>query len=269
MPVLTLIGRSASQSWHVLLGAAIVIAGFELLLVAQAVSIESSSAFDRMAEFVPGFLQRGLGQQALLLATFKGTIAFGYFHPVVILFVTILAVYFATEPAHDVESRRVDLILARSVPRHWLITRSLVTSASAVVVFVTLMAACTWIGLQLFASRLASWPEPGTIATLIVHLASVACCCGALGLAIAAGARRWTIAFSLAALTTIVLYFLDFLAIAWPRARAISWISPFDYFPAIPILGGTAPRWSNLIVLWTATIVLAAIAYWRFERRDL
>jgi ABC-type transport system involved in multi-copper enzyme maturation permease subunit len=51
--------------------------------------------------------------------------------------------------------------------------------------------------------------------------------------------------------------------------RAIAWISPFDYDPAIPIMAGTAPAWSNLVVLWTATVVFVAVAYWRFERRDL
>jgi ABC-type transport system involved in multi-copper enzyme maturation permease subunit len=51
--------------------------------------------------------------------------------------------------------------------------------------------------------------------------------------------------------------------------RAVAWISPFDYYPAIPIMAGTAPAWSNLVVLWTATVVFVAVAYWRFERRDL
>lgn len=268
MRVLTLIGRSAGQSWHVLIGCLIVATGFELLLVAQAVSIQASNAFSRMGELMPGFMQRGLGQQALLLATFKGTVAFGYFHPVIVLFVTILAVYFATEPAHDVESGRVDLLLARAVPRHRLITRSLLLSAGSVVAMVSLMAAGTWAGLSAFGAGM-NGPDAATVLALIAHLTAVAWWCGALGLAVAAGARRWTTAFSLVALATVVLYFVDFLAIAWPRVRAIAWISPFDYFPAIPILGGTAPAWRNLVVLWSVTAVLYVVAYWRFQRRDL
>ena len=269
MRVLTLIRRSAGQSWHVLVGCLVVVTGFELLLVAQAVSIQSSNAFERMGELMPGFLQRGLGQQAFLLATFKGTVAFGYFHPVIVLFVTILAVYYATEPAHDVESGRVDLLLARAVPRHRLITRSLLLSMLSVVAMVALMAAGTWGGLSAFAVGMSNRPEAATVWRLAVHLAAVAWCCGALGLAVAAGAQRWTTAFSFVALTAVVLYFLDFLAIAWPPVRAIAWISPFDYYPAIPILGGTAPTWSNLVVLWSVTAVLSVVAYWRFARRDL
>lgn len=267
--LLTLVQRSASQSWFVLIGCAAIVTGFELLLVAQAVSIQSSNAFQRMEEFVPAFLQRGLGQQALLLATFKGTVAFGYFHPVIVMFVTVTAVYFASEPAHDVEAGRVDLVLARSVPRHRIITRSLLLAIGSSVLLLALMAAGTWAGLHGFASGVDSWPEARTLATLIAHLAAVSWCCAAFALAVAAGARRWSTAFSFAALTAIVLYFVDFLAIAWPRARAVAWISPFDYFPAVAILAGTAPGWRNLAILCSATVVLSAIAYWRFAHRDL
>lgn len=269
MVPLTLMRRSAAQGWLVLGGCAVVVFGFEMVLVAQAASIEASQAFGKMTDLLPAFLQRGLGQQALLLATFNGTVAFGYFHPVIVLFVTMNGVYFATEPAHDVESKRVDLLLARAVPRHRLITRSLVLSAGSVVVLVALMALGTWAGLHAFAGGVAKWPASRTLFTLIVHLASVAWCCGAFGLALAAGSSRWSTTFAGVALTAVVMYMLDFVAMAWPRAAAIAWISPFDYYPGIPIIAGTAPAWSNLIVLWTATLVFYAIAYWQFQRRDL
>jgi len=48
----------------------------------------------------------------MLLATFRGTVSFGYFHPVVCVLVAIVAIYLLTEPAHEVESGLVDLELA-------------------------------------------------------------------------------------------------------------------------------------------------------------
>jgi ABC-type transport system involved in multi-copper enzyme maturation permease subunit len=270
MRILTLVRRSSGDSWHVLGGCLVLLTAFQLVLAAQAASIETSQAFGRMTEFIPRFLQRGLGQQALLLASFRGTIAFGYFHPIIVVLVSVLAVYLATEPAYDVESGRVDLLLARAVPRHRLITRSLLLSAGAVVCAMALMALGTWAGLHVFASaHAASWPPARTIAVLIMHLTAVAWCFSALGLAAAAGSGRWVTAFTSVALLLMVTYLLDYLAIGWPRARAIAWLSPFDYYPAIPILAGTAPVWTNLLVLWIATIVFSAIAYWRFQRRDL
>jgi ABC-type transport system involved in multi-copper enzyme maturation permease subunit len=270
MRLLTLVRRSSGDAWHVLAGCLLLLTGFQLVLAAQAASIESSQAFGKMADFIPAFLQRGLGQQALLLASFKGTVAFGYFHPIIVVLVSVLAVYLATEPAFDVESGRVDLLLARAVPRRRLITRSLLLSAGAVVFVMALMSLGTWAGLRLFASaHAASWPSARTIALLIAHLTAVAWCFSGLGLAVAAGAGRWITAFTSVALLLILTYLLDYLAIGWRPARAIAWLSPFGYYPAIPILAGTAPAWSNLLVLWSATLGFIAVAYWRFERRDL
>src|SRR5450759_2825077 len=138
--MMALLRRSASQARYVLLGAFCVLCGFQIIIVGQAAEIERTQSFSRLADLLPGFLQRGLGSKAMLLATFKGTVAFGYFHPVVCLLVSVVAMYFATEPAHEVESGLVDLELARSVPRHRLLTRSLLLALASLLVAVGVMA---------------------------------------------------------------------------------------------------------------------------------
>src|SRR5262245_53469723 len=106
------------QARFVLLACLGLLTGFQIVIVGQASALEQAQGFSRMAEFVPAFLQRGLGNRSLLLVTFKGTIALGYFHPVVAVLLSVLAIYFVTEPAHEVESGLVDVTLARPVPRH-------------------------------------------------------------------------------------------------------------------------------------------------------
>lgn len=269
MTLPVLIRRSTAQSLYVLAPFALLLLGFQLVLVAQAASIESTRSFERLTAFVPAFLQRGVGSSALLLATFKGTVAFGYFHPVILVLVCTLAMYVATEPAYDVESGRVDLVLARSIPRHRLITRSLLLALLVPVAAAIAMACGTWIGLRTFASPESDWPAPGIVARLLWHLVAVAWCFGALGLAVAAGARRWGAAFASVALGAVALYLIDLLAIGWPAARIVSWMSPFHYYPALPILAGTATGVTDLAVLLSAAAVLTSIAYWRWDRRDL
>jgi hypothetical protein len=102
--MIPLLLRSASQARYLLLGSFALLCGFQIVIVGQAAEIERTQSFSRMAELLPGFLQRGLGSKAMLLATFKGTVAFGYFHPVVCILISGLAMYLATEPAHEVES---------------------------------------------------------------------------------------------------------------------------------------------------------------------
>ena len=205
----------------------------------------------------------------MLLATFKGTVAFGYFHPIVCMLVSVLAMYLATEPAHEVEAGLVDLELARSVPRHALITRSLVAAAIAMSVAAAMMAARHLDGPSRLRLADRSTRRRWTIVTLLIHLVGVAAVFGALGLAIAAGARRWSTAFFTAALAVVVLYLVDFLAIGWPSMRSVAWISPFHYYPALSIVAGDALDIRNLIVLFGSAAIFCVVAYWRFEHRDL
>jgi ABC-type transport system involved in multi-copper enzyme maturation permease subunit len=264
-----LLWRSAVQARYVLLACLALLTAFQLIVVGQASALEQAHSFGRMAELMPAFLQRGLGSQSMLLVTFKGTVAFGYFHPVVVMLVSVLAIYFATEPAHEVEAGLVDLMLARAVPRRAIVTRSLLLAMAAVVVAVLLMATGTRLGLRMFAAPEFDPPSAATTARMLLHLAAVAACFGGFALAVAAGARRWSTSFVTAALAAVVLYLVDFLAIGWPPMRAIVWISPFHYYPALSILAGTAPEWRNLGILMAATAVSCAFAYWRFNRRDL
>jgi ABC-type transport system involved in multi-copper enzyme maturation permease subunit len=264
-----LVWRSAVQARYVLFGCLILLTGFQIVIVGQAAALEEQLAFGRMAELLPAFLQRGLGSKSLLLASFKGTVAFGYFHPVVAVLVALLAIYVTTEPAHEVEARLVDLTLARSVPRHVVLTRSLLLAAAAVAVAVALMFAGTRIGLLVFASPAFAAPSVLVSAQLLFHLAAVALCFGALGLAVAAGARRWSTAFTTAALATVVLYLVDFLSIGWPFMRSLAWISPFHYYPALSILAGEVSPWRYPAMLIAAGALLCAVGYWRFGRRDL
>jgi ABC-type transport system involved in multi-copper enzyme maturation permease subunit len=261
--------RSVVQARYLLLGCIGLLTGLQVVIVGQASAIEEAHSFSRMADLVPAFLQRGLGGKSLLLATFKGTVAFGYFHPLVIIVTATIAVYFATEPAHEIEAGLVDLTLARVVPRHHVVTRALLLAVGAVAIVVTLMGLGTWFGLRVFASPGFVAPSPGTAALLLVHLAAVAVCFGGFGLAVAAWAKRWTTAFTTGALAVLLLYLVDFLAIGWPAMRSIAWISPVHYYPALDIVAGDPLHLGNLGILLAAATALSGAAYWRFARRDL
>jgi ABC-type transport system involved in multi-copper enzyme maturation permease subunit len=267
--MIALLARSARQARYVLIGASVMLFGFQLILVGQAGEIERTQAFSRLADLVPGFLQRGLGSRAMLLATFRGTVAFGYFHPVVCVLIAGVAMYLTTEPAYEIESGLVDLELARAVPRHRLLTRSALLAALAVGALLALMFLGTSAGGRLFDAEAFGLPSAGVRLRLLFNLAGVAACFAGLGLLAASLFSRWTTAFTTCVFTAIVLYLVDFLAIGWPPMRALSWVSPFHYYPALNIVAGDPVRGRDLVVLYGAGLLLAAGAYWRFQRRDL
>lgn len=264
-----LLVRSLAQARYVVIGAYVLLVTFQMVIIGQAAEIQRTQSFGRLAELMPAFLQRGLGSSAMLLATFRGTVAFGYFHPVVCLLVTLVAIYVATEPAHEIEIGLVDLELARSVPRRRFITRSLVLAELTIVGSTTLMGIGTWLGLRLFDTAAMDRPALAMCVRLLVNLAAIASCFAAFALLVAARSRRWSTAFTTAALTAVVLYLLDFLAIGWRPVRAIAWISPFHYFPALSIVAGDAPLARDVSVLIGAAAACAIGAYLSFSRRDL
>lgn len=267
--MIPLLLRSASQARYLLLGSFALLIGFQIIIVGQAAEIERTQSFSRMAELLPGFLQRGLGSKAMLLATFKGTVAFGYFHPVVCILVSGLAIYLATEPAHEVESGLVDLELARSVPRHRLLTRSLLLALASLVAATALMAAGTSLGAAIFGAGDVGLPTPAVRLRLLVNLVALGWCTGGFALFVATVSRRWMTAFTTVMLLTVVAYMIDFLSIGWRPMRLIAWMSPFHYYPALSIVAGDAPMVYDVAVLLTAATVFIALAYWQFQRRDL
>jgi ABC-2 type transport system permease protein len=267
--VISMLWRSIGQARYVLGGALLLLFGFQLILVGQAAEIERSNAFGRMADLLPGFLQRGLGSKAMLLATFKGTVAFGYFHPVVCMLVTVVGIYVATEVAHEVEAGLVDLELARPVRRHRLVTRSLVLVHAALAAGVLVMALGTSAGGRLFGAGDLDLPSVEVRARMLINMFAVASCFSMFALLMAAASRRWMTAFTFAVMFVIVMYNIDFLAIGWDPMKNVAWVSPFHYYPALSVLAGDAPMARNLTILFSAAALLTAAAYWQFQRRDL
>ena len=267
--MMTLVARSATQARYVILGAYVLLCGFQLIVVGQAAEIQRTQSFGRVAELMPVFLQRGLGSRAMLLATFRGTVAFGYFHPVVCLLVTLVAMYIATEPAHEIESGLVDLELARPVARQWLLTRSLLLAGLVILGAMLLMGTGTIIGARVFDTAGMDLPSASTRARLLLNLAATAACFTGYAVLVAALSTRWSTAFTTAALTAVVLYLVDFLAIGWPLARRIAWISPFHYYPALSVLGGESALSRDVSILLGASALCVGVAYLAFARRDL
>ena len=265
----SLLIRSASQARYLLLGAFTLLCGFQVLIVAQSAEIQSNNSFGRMADLLPQFLQRNLGSKAMLLATFKGMVAFGYFHPVVCILMAGLSMYITTEPAHEVESGLVDLELARPMPRHRLLTRSLLLAGASLLIAAAVMALGTWLGAWLFDAGGMGLPTVAVRARLLVNLLAVSWCLATFALFVATMSRRWMTAFTVVMLTTIVSYMIDFLAIGWRPIRTISWMSPFYYYEPLSIIAGDAPIGRDLSVLVAAASVFIALAYWQFQRRDL
>jgi beta-exotoxin I transport system permease protein len=264
--VLTLVARSLRRVAPANLGLAAVLGGFQLLLVAVAASYERAGSFDQLAMLLPAFAQQAFGTA---MTSFAAMSTVGFYETGIVLMVALFAIFVAAEPAGDVEAGFVDMILARPLPRHWMVTRSLLAMTVATLILTLTMGASLWIALLTLAPAGARRPEPRIVLTLIAHLITVSCCFGAAAVAAAGWARRRAAALAPVALAALALYLLDFLGAWWTAMPNIGRISPFHYYQGAAIVEGRANTLLDLSVLGAATLAASALAYWQFGRRDL
>ena len=202
-------------------------------------------------------------------SSFAGMTTFGYFETLVVMLMAQFAIYVATEPAGEIEWGLVDVVLARPLPRHWLVTRTLLVMSTSTLALALTMGIATWLSLHALAPPGSRWPEPRIVLTLIAHLVMVTWCFGAPALAAAAWARRRASAQAPIAIAAVALYLVDFLGTWWEPLRRFGRLSPFYYYQGSAIVEGKAHTLINLSVLGAVTAAASALAYWQFARRDL
>jgi len=263
----TLVRRSLSRHRALLLGLGGLLSGFQFLLVAVAANLQQQGLFAQAAAMAPAFVQEALG--GMLFASFAGTVALGFFHPVVMLALSCAAIYLASEPAGEVEHGLVDLVAARPVPRHVLITRSVIVYAGGVAAIVVLMFAANEAAERLIAPAGVALIARSRLIWVAANLLTVVWCLGAAALAFGAAASRRGAAAGAMALIAVFLYLLHFAAAAWSRLRPVARISPFHYYESMPTLLGVSQPVRNMAVLLVATAILIGVAQILYSRRDL
>jgi hypothetical protein len=264
--MLTLIRRSLRRIAPVWLGMAGVLGFFQIVLVLVAASYQDAGSFDRLSTLLPAFAQRAFGTA---MTSFGGLTTVSFYETGIILMVALFAIFVAAEPAGDVAAGFVDMVVARPIPRHWIVTRSLLVMLITTLTLPLTMGACLWIGLVTLAPSHVRWPEPRLVLNLMAHLTLVASSFGAASLAAAGWARRRATAQASVGLAAIALYLIDFLGIWAKTMWSINRVSPFHFYQGSAVLEGRANTVRDLSVLAAATAVASTIAYWQFNRRDL
>ncbi len=265
--IAALLGRSFRRSRALLLSLAVVLVVFQVLVVIAAEYLQEQRGFLQIVALLPPLAQQFMGG---VFSSFAGMVAFGYFHPVVVIAFVGLAIVVASEPAADVESGVVDLVLGRPVARALVVARSvLVLMLATAGIGALMVAASRTSSLWLAAANAAAIPL-STLLRLAANLVAVAWVAGAFSLAASTFARRRGGAAGTAGIVVLAAYLLNVLAELWPQLRPYGKLSPFHYYQPMAVIAGGASRWSgDVLVLLAVAAVFVTIAFVAFSRRDL
>jgi ABC-2 type transport system permease protein len=239
-----------------------------MLVVLIAGSIENAGQFEQIAALLPPFVREMLGSSLASVMSFTGIVCVGYFDLVVVIALLALTITLATVPASEVESGFADLVLARPMSRHWLITRTIALVLLSTLLILGLMMAGTWAGLTIFSPQNAPWPAPRLVGSLALNLALLMLCWGGVAMAFASACRR-SVASSITGLLAFASLLLDIIAGSWRPARSVDWLSPFHYFIPFDIVMGNSLRLQSVLVLGGIGVTGFVAAYFFFSRRDI
>jgi len=264
-----LIAQSLRRVRKFLLAAVVLVAGFQIVLILQANSIQASNSFAQMGDLVPSFARDVLGPSFVAFLTFKGIVCLGYFHPVVMGALVSVSVTLATIPVMEIETGFIDLLLAQPVARDWIVTRSILVALISTAYLLAMMAIGTWIGLNDFAAKDAGWPAAGLIGSLAINLGLLMLCWSAITMAIGCACRRRGSAGAIAGLLALTAYLTDYIGRAWKPSESVAWLSPFLYYTPFELVMGSALSAKSLYVLGGIAASAFALAYLLYSRRDI
>ena len=263
----SLLRRSAARHRTLIVTVTLLLSGFQVILVLIARNLQRHNLYSQLAALAPPFIQEALG--GAIVSSFSGTVAFGFFHPIVMLSLSCVGIYLATEPAGEVEDGLVDLVVARPVPRHLVVSRSAIVYAGGTAFVVAMMFAVNR-GAVRWITPTSDLAFPSArLALVAANLLAVVWCFGAAALALASRLRRRTAAAGTVALSAVFLYLLHFAAAAWDPLKPFARLSPFHYYEAMRTLMGTVAPARDIVVLLSAMVAFLVIAYASYNRRDL
>ncbi len=267
--LLTLARHSVSRSRILIVVLAAVLAVFELLLVVAADTLQQSGSFGSLAALVPPFMRQVFGDSLIAFMSFAGVVCFGFFHPMVIAALAAFVIAIATEPVAEVETRFLDVVLARPLARWAVVGRSALLVVVLPAAVLATMMASTAVGVHVLTPKTTAVPAMRLILALATNLWALLICIGGIALAVAAATRRRATAAGVVGLAALALFFGDYLARVWKPAASVAWLSPFHYYDAMAmIMGRPLPR-GDVGVLLASGLAGIAVAFLVFERRDL
>lgn len=251
-----------------LVATGLLLAAFQVLLVLIASSLQNSGEFEQLASLLPPFVKAILGPSLASVMSFGGIVCLGFFDLAILAALLALIIALATLPASEVESGFVDLILARPLRRHWIITRTIALVLFAIVLMLALMIAGTWAGLATLAPENAPWPSSRMIGLLALNLGMLMLCWGGIAMAFGAAYRR-SVASATTGLLALATLLLDLTGRLWPPAERVAWLSPFRYFVPFDLVMGSELPVENIFVLWAIAMSGFTLAYAFFSQRDI
>ncbi len=262
--MLTTLRYTLSSLRGQILGWGLGVAALGLILVPfYDVFMEQQADFLQMLESYPPEFLAFFGGDATTLATTEGYLGM-YGFSLLPVIVGIFAVIVGSGLlASDEENGRLDLIIAHPVSRaglFWGRTLGFVAASVGIMVL-------GWLGFSILLGGSSLDVTWGQMAQPFLPLLAQTLIYGALALLLSMLLPSRRLAAAGAGIVLVISYFLSSMAGLNEGLASVAKFLPYDYFQGGEALSGL--DWASFLGLLATSGVLALLAWWRFQRRDI
>jgi ABC-2 type transport system permease protein len=223
---------------------------------------EQADFMEMLESYPPEFLAF-FGGDAASLATAEGYLSMYAFSMLPVIVGIFAVIVGSGLLASDEESGRLDLIVAHPVSRaalFWGRTLAFVAASLGIIVL-------GWLGFVVLLGGSSLDVGWGQMALPFLPLLAQTLIYGALALVLGMLLPARRLAAAAAGGVMVASYFLSSMAGLNESLATVARFLPYDYFQGGEALGGLA--WAPFLGLLAASGALMALAWWRFERRDI
>jgi ABC-2 type transport system permease protein len=264
--MLNIIRRQFVYHRAFLIGAAVVLCGFQFLLCAIVASIDLSGLFSQMMAFMPPIM-RAMMEQSLGNGSQAGMLAFAWNHPVTHALAMAIPITFGTRAiTGEIENGAIELILAQPLSRLRYFLAHFTFGMTSMLVIASVGVLGTIGGQAAFHLQLFGWDR---LVRLLVNLLLLQVSVFALTLLLSSFGRETGRVAGLAVMVAIISFLINSVATLWSKAAFLKPYSLHSYYdPHSVLVDGYLPN-SSIVILSVFAIVATAVAFARFLTRDL
>lgn len=220
-----------------------------------------------ISKFPPN-VQHYFSDQWLAQFSISGAVAFGYNHPLVLVFLAIIAIMLpAKHLAGAIEVGTLELLLSLPIRRRQITFSLWLFSALALWIVIAGCWLGTFIGILVY-------PHLGNVpfhrlAQVGINLWLLTLAINGYSFLLSTWSREGSRVTMQAAGVTLFLYFLNYIVKLWPKIGFLHHFTIFNYYQPQKIMLGQANFIADIVVLSILTGVFIGLSFWRMNRRDI
>ncbi len=251
-----------------LIFAFILVGIFQLLMLTLVVETDLLNIAKLFFSRFPPQVQQFLGEELLAQFSVNGAVAFGYNHPIVLIFLAVIAIMLpAKHIAGEIEGGSLELLFSLPIKRFKLAFTLWILSVLSLLVVIIGGWVGTLIGLMIYP-QISDLPL-SIIFRIGLNLWFLMLTINAFTFLLSSFSREAGKVTQRAAGLTLFFYFLSYTVKLWYKASFLKPVTIFTYYQPQALVMNQNLWLKNIGVLAVLVIIFMVIALMRINRRDI